>query len=844
MIRDESHSISSYRLGDREWTILGAADDCDIYIRGLQIPLYAVRLRWNARSCRLSVLKHRSSNVFITDVTGVNHESLELVPGNWFSVGPLQCSIDSSGTLSFEVSPIDAIHLAGPIQEAPTRRAVYTDDTSQLKILAVLQLRPNEFLTLGSKTGCALVVDQPGIPGLAAKVRWDPTGATLNVFRHRAADRGVFLQDGIGIHESTELKNGQWFEIAGTKFTWLGSDSLLVSEGNRPELSTLPQQDIAAEDAITLQLQGLVLPIGPRSTPQKRLEATFDAPSNRIVALCGPSGVGKTTLLRALISSHAKSRQKVGSIVLGKEALDTGGQGHQHVVALVPQETILAADITMGQMILDAYWLKRKPGGGPNEVSRTISQALLYSGLSTVYNSHPDSYISSFSGGQQKRISLALELMSVPDILLLDEPDSGLDPASGKRLMQSLDQIAKSPSIKVIIVVTHTLRYLPDDAHVVLLGIKDASLREVAWQGQKTDMYACLKVNENDDATIMEKLETGAWEVEEQDSAMAHPLRINTPQKNREWNSSSIEATIPVTNRSSGRMRTLVRREFKRPFNGWIPEKPGESKRTERLRRWMYGYLKVVWVILAFPAIAAIIARAVLDEGKLGFESRGSVSALLVVLTVVGFGSVGLTASGVIGDWKILGRESLWGVRAWQHVVSKFLGSMLPAGVLGALAALFFESLVTTDRGTLFDNNYLFLSCLLVCYCWSCTALGLAVSSLVRGVRSTIYTIMAVLSAFVILSDIPIALEDLSTGPRQLFITAALFMPSRWAGAAWAAQIRLEDANMIGNHGSLWISSWETVLYDGMGLLACVLFYLLVASASVRFRALNVILNK
>jgi ABC-type multidrug transport system ATPase subunit len=165
----------------------------------------------------------------------------------------------------------------------------------------------------------------------------------------------------------------------------------------------------------------------------------------------------------------------------------------------------------MGRMLIDAYWLKRRATGDPGESEQTVHLAIQHAGLTDRYPARQGDYLSSFSGGQQKRISLALELMSVPDILLLDEPNSGLDPAGDLKLMESLDAIAKSSSTKIVLVVTHTLTHLPVDAHVVLLGRRGRYLSQVAWSGPRAGMYAGMGVAVGDDAAVMRKLEIGEW---------------------------------------------------------------------------------------------------------------------------------------------------------------------------------------------------------------------------------------------------------------------------------------------------------------------------------------------
>ncbi|MDR0488204.1 MAG: ABC transporter permease [Propionibacteriaceae bacterium] len=296
--------------------------------------------------------------------------------------------------------------------------------------------------------------------------------------------------------------------------------------------------------------------------------------------------------------------------------------------------------------------------------------------------------------------------------------------------------------------------------------------------------------------------------------------------------------------RHSGRLRTLVSRELGRPFSAWVPYKPGESKVLNFIRKWALGRLKAVWIIVLFPLMAAVVGKSVLKGNNLGVESVSSVSALLVVLTVVGFGSIGLTTAGVSDEWKVLARESSWGVRGWQHILSKFLGSVPPTIVLGVLTAWFFCLLVETDTTMVHENNFAFLAIMLVLYSWCCTAMGLAVSSVVRGTKSTVLVLMATLAMFVVLSEIPIPLDNLEGWAGDVLKLISLVIPARWAGGAWAAQIDLESLNPYDEHGFTWEPTFETALIDCSGLLICMVAYLVIASIMVRSRAPKILLNQ
>ena len=131
-----------------------------------------------------------------------------------------------------------------------------------------------------------------------------------------------------------------------------------------------------------------------------------------LVGLLGPSGSGKTTLLRSIVGVQ---RLKSGSVtVLGHAA---GSAPLRTRVGYVTQAASVYDDLTVRQNI---EYFRAILGAPAGDVDRVIEQT----GLS----SHAGALVSSLSGGQRGRVSLAAALVGSPELLVLDEPTVGLDP--------------------------------------------------------------------------------------------------------------------------------------------------------------------------------------------------------------------------------------------------------------------------------------------------------------------------------------------------------------------------------------------------------------------------------
>ncbi len=176
-------------------------------------------------------------------------------------------------------------------------------------------------------------------------------------------------------------------------------------------------------------------------------DLSIDIPPNSLVAVIGGSGVGKSTLLNALSGIQPASQGKV----LYNE-LDY----YRHLGAFstqlgyVPQEDIIHRRLTVKRALYYTARL-RLPGKTPRrEVYKRINEV-----LNDVELSHRrDLLVSRLSGGERKRISIALELLSNPSIFFLDEPTSGLDAGLDNKMMLLLRRLADKGH--TIVLVTHT----------------------------------------------------------------------------------------------------------------------------------------------------------------------------------------------------------------------------------------------------------------------------------------------------------------------------------------------------------------------------------------------------
>jgi ABC-type multidrug transport system ATPase subunit len=166
-----------------------------------------------------------------------------------------------------------------------------------------------------------------------------------------------------------------------------------------------------------------------------------------LVAIAGGSGEGKTTLLNLLAGMQAPS---TGAVQYNGVDLQQNLRFFRSRLGYVPQEDIVHPELTARRTLDYAAKLRLPADTMPQERRAAVDRSLSELGLS----SQAEQSVGSLSGGQRKRASIGVELLTHPRVFFLDEPTSGLDPANGRGLLRNLRQLAKEEG-STIVLTTH-----------------------------------------------------------------------------------------------------------------------------------------------------------------------------------------------------------------------------------------------------------------------------------------------------------------------------------------------------------------------------------------------------
>ena len=289
----------------------------------------------------------------------------------------------------------------------------------------------------------------------------------------RASDNDVVLSDLLVSRYHAELqRQGQSWQLVD-----LGSPNGTFVNGQRIARAAIGPQDVVGVGHALLHLDGdrLVEHVDTgevsfraedlvvRTPDGKQLldRVGFALEQRSLLAVVGPSGAGKSTLLRALTGFRPADEGQVE--YAGRDLYRDYDELRQRI-GLVPQEDILHPQLTVRRALTYAARLRFPSDVAAAERECRVVEVIGELGLTE----QADQRISTLSGGQRKRTSVALELLTRPSLLFLDEPTSGLDPGLDKSVMQTLRRLADDG--RTVVVVTHSVANLDICDRLLLLA--------------------------------------------------------------------------------------------------------------------------------------------------------------------------------------------------------------------------------------------------------------------------------------------------------------------------------------------------------------------------------------
>ncbi|MER6399921.1 FHA domain-containing protein [Kitasatospora sp. NPDC001603] len=512
---------------------------------------------------------------------------------------------------------------------------------------------------------------------------------------------------------------------------------------------------------ISLDVQGLVVRVGPDR--RVLLDGVgFPLAEKALLAVAGPSGAGKSTLLNALTGLRPADE---GTVLYDGRDLYRDYAELRRRIGLVPQDDILHTQLTVRRALSYAAELRFPGDTTKAEREARVDEVIHELGL----DSRADLVISSLSGGQRKRVSVALELLTKPSLLFLDEPTSGLDPGMERSVMTMLRGLADDG--RTVVVVTHS---------VLSLSVCDRLL--VLAPGGRTAYYG-------PPGEALEFFGYSEWPeafeaFESEDHAAWQRRFLASPQYQRYVAAGAVPG-VPV-GRPAAVGGSPIGRE--KP-QGWFSQLGTLVRRYTAV---LAADRLFLTVMIALPFIIGVMCRAMAG-------SRISPdNAINVVLTLCIGGLLTGSANAVreiVKERPIYQRERVVGLSRSAYLVSKVvvLGTVTVAqaavlttvGLAGVDLSPTLPNGVTVHSGVVLPPlAELILAVAMLSF--SAMMLGLLVSALVRKEEATMPMLVLLSVVQIVFSGAMLKLHGVP-GLEQF----AWLVPSRWGLAAMAQTVDL-----------------------------------------------------
>lgn len=246
---------------------------------------------------------------------------------------------------------------------------------------------------------------------------------------------GIFI-NGLKISSIQRVKTNDVLYIGDTKLIFNGK-ALLYNyyiKGFRVDAISLKKDVTVKKSLLKTQKKAILKDI------------SIDINSGELVAVIGASGSGKTTLLKVL---SGLSEPNEGTVLVNGDNLYENYEVYRNILGYVPQNDALYENLTIGEMLKYSAKLRISTLTKP-EINNEIVEVLKDVQLEGKENS----LIRDLSGGEKKRVSIAVELLGRPKLLYLDEPTSGLDPETESNINMLLRKLSYDG--KTVIFTTHS----------------------------------------------------------------------------------------------------------------------------------------------------------------------------------------------------------------------------------------------------------------------------------------------------------------------------------------------------------------------------------------------------
>ncbi len=508
------------------------------------------------------------------------------------------------------------------------------------------------------------------------------------------------------------------------------------------------------------------------------------------VALVGGSGAGKSTLMMAL-SGFTRAQ---GQVLFNGDDLYRHFDLYRTLIGYVPQDDIIHRELTVVNALRYAAKLRLPPDTSEQEIEKRIDTVLQQVGMS----GQKGQVVNSLSGGQRKRVSIAVELLAEPNLFFLDEPTSGLDPGLEKKMMRTLRHLADGG--RTVVLVTHATANITQCDHVCFL-----SQGRIVYFGPPQEALQFFGVTSGDFADIYDQLEDADPKKAREKAAQWEQRFQQTPQ----YQQYVVQRQHALPQAQQAAART--------------PERKGPRVNSLRqffvlTRRYMDLVLRDRLLLTVLMAIMPVIglllllisepnwlvgdSEAVIEQQLAADLAAGESSAVYAIATssqrlllMMALAAVllGLFAAAyeIVKERSIYQRERMVTLRLLPYLASKVVVLSLFAVVQCMLLLLVVAIKVELPWESVWLPAPLEMYVTLIVGTLAATMMGLFISAVVPNTNTVIYVVLLLLFFQIIFAGVIFDLPDTAQSLSTLTLT-------RWTMEGLGSSIDVDRLNELG----------------------------------------------
>ena len=557
------------------------------------------------------------------------------------------------------------------------------------------------------------------------------------------------------------------------------------------------------EVSFTIRKEGEEVPLVDR--------VSLVVPKGHFMAIVGPSGCGKTTLLKTIAGLNPES---AGALFWENRNLSEDADFEPSEIGYVPQFSIAYDPLTVDESVEAATRLRVKSRTSA-ELDARIDRVLEETGLSAI----SDRQVKVLSGGQKRRLGLAMELVSDPKLLLCDEVTSGLDPRSEREIVRLLHDLSRKDG-RIVLSVTHSLSHL--ELYDSILVLHEG---RVAYHGPPEQLTHYFSVHDTEEvyprlATQASERWHGSWQKHRasyQKMLDRHrakliasgALHVPADAKREKPEPTDGQKDVEV-DAAVASVPAATAEERPEP-----PRMPGFFSQFAILlsRRWRIFFrdraqvFLQLAILICFPVLVTLFsekasepirrfsdtkqtdmfaekmeeANVRADQAKVGSAVSGIIMFQVVLLSLMGSNN---SAREIAGERQIYEKEKFGGLRPSAYLASKvaFLACLV---IVQSLWMAFFVNFFGQFRGDFIQH-----AGFLLLVNAAMTTICLAISSLMRTAEQA-----SLLSIYLVGFQLPLSGAVLAL-PEKIEAFTRPFISAYWAwsGSVEALQTQVHDA--------------------------------------------------